>query len=366
MYQSLHTAVIALDGKPLEIQIRTHEMHQVAEYGVAAHWRYKEGTQAPTASTTPSSPGCASSWTGSARSATRPSSSRAQARHLPGPGLRLHARRATSRTCRPAPRRSTSPTASTPTSATARRRQGQRPPGAARLPAAERRHRRDRHDEGRARPVARLAEHRPDLATPARRSGNGSSARSATRTSSTGVNPWSASCAASPAPRSRRWATTASPRSPRATTTTRSTTSSRRSATARSARRPWSCGWASWTTRSRPCRRSPRRSPPAPAASASRASATCWCGSRSAAIPIPGDPIVGFITRGKGVTVHLTSCPTVLNEREVSRLIDVEWEAAPEQTYPISVRIEAYDRTGLLSDITQVWPRTRSTSWPPT
>ncbi|MEO5704735.1 MAG: RelA/SpoT family protein, partial [Candidatus Limnocylindrales bacterium] len=49
--------------------------------------------------------------------------------------------------------------------------------------------------------------------------------------------------------------------------------------------------------------------------------------------PIPGDPIAGFITRGKGVTVHLRSCPTVLNEREISRLIDVEWEAAPEQTY---------------------------------
>jgi GTP pyrophosphokinase len=70
--------------------------------------------------------------------------------------------------------------------------------------------------------------------------------------------------------------------------------------------------------------------------------------------PIPGDPITGFITRGKGVTVHLRSCPTVLNEREVSRLVDVEWEAAPTQTYPIAVRVEAYDRTGLLSDITQV------------
>jgi GTP pyrophosphokinase len=70
--------------------------------------------------------------------------------------------------------------------------------------------------------------------------------------------------------------------------------------------------------------------------------------------PIPGDPIEGFITRGKGVTVHLRSCPTVLNEREVSRLIDVEWEAAPAQTYPIAIRVEAYDRTGLLSDITQV------------
>jgi guanosine-3',5'-bis(diphosphate) 3'-pyrophosphohydrolase len=70
--------------------------------------------------------------------------------------------------------------------------------------------------------------------------------------------------------------------------------------------------------------------------------------------PIPGDPIQGFITRGKGVTVHLRSCPTVINEREISRLIEVEWEAAPQQTYPIAVRVEAYDRTGLLSDITQV------------
>jgi GTP diphosphokinase / guanosine-3',5'-bis(diphosphate) 3'-diphosphatase len=67
--------------------------------------------------------------------------------------------------------------------------------------------------------------------------------------------------------------------------------------------------------------------------------------------PIPGDPIVGFITRGKGVTVHLSRCPTVVNERERARLIDVEWEAAPTQTYPIAIRVEAHDRTGLLNDI---------------
>jgi GTP pyrophosphokinase len=70
--------------------------------------------------------------------------------------------------------------------------------------------------------------------------------------------------------------------------------------------------------------------------------------------PIPGDPIIGFITRGKGVTVHLRGCQTIHGERETARLIEVEWESQVQQTYPISIRLEGYDRTGLLSDVTQV------------
>jgi GTP pyrophosphokinase len=69
--------------------------------------------------------------------------------------------------------------------------------------------------------------------------------------------------------------------------------------------------------------------------------------------PVPGDPIVGYITRGRGVTIHRKDCPNVLNTTERERLIEVSW-GEDLKTYPVSVRIRAYDRTRLLRDIGEV------------
>jgi GTP pyrophosphokinase len=73
--------------------------------------------------------------------------------------------------------------------------------------------------------------------------------------------------------------------------------------------------------------------------------------------PMIGDKIIGYITRGRGITVHRVDCPNVLNmpEHEKERLIDASWSrVSQEQRYSVPIEIIAYDREGLLRDISTV------------
>jgi GTP pyrophosphokinase len=66
--------------------------------------------------------------------------------------------------------------------------------------------------------------------------------------------------------------------------------------------------------------------------------------------PLPGDEVVGYITRSRGVTVHRRSCPNIARVEDENRLISVDWGGGG-QLYPAVVRIDAWDRVGLLRDI---------------
>ncbi|HEY7478157.1 MAG TPA: bifunctional (p)ppGpp synthetase/guanosine-3',5'-bis(diphosphate) 3'-pyrophosphohydrolase [Actinomycetota bacterium] len=71
--------------------------------------------------------------------------------------------------------------------------------------------------------------------------------------------------------------------------------------------------------------------------------------------PVPGDQIVGFVTRGQGVSVHRTDCPNVRSlEREPERMIDVTWTEGKPTSFVVSIMVEALDRTRLLSDTATV------------
>ena len=70
--------------------------------------------------------------------------------------------------------------------------------------------------------------------------------------------------------------------------------------------------------------------------------------------PVPEDSIVGYVTKGRGVTIHRTSCPniaSVLRRNLTNRLIDVQWSIVRDAVYPVKIQINAYDRAGLVRDV---------------
>ena len=75
--------------------------------------------------------------------------------------------------------------------------------------------------------------------------------------------------------------------------------------------------------------------------------------------PIPGDEIVGFVTRGRGITIHRTDCINIMNlpESERERLIEAEWapDSESDEEYPVGITVYANDRAGLLVDLSKIF-----------
>ena len=69
--------------------------------------------------------------------------------------------------------------------------------------------------------------------------------------------------------------------------------------------------------------------------------------------PAPGDDIIGYITVGRGCTIHKVNCPNIQRIRNTERLIAVSW-GEPKQVYSVPISIKAYDRQGLINDITNL------------
>ena len=84
-------------------------------------------------------------------------------------------------------------------------------------------------------------------------------------------------------------------------------------------------------------------------------SADVWARLSKCCTPVPGDPITGFVTRGHGVSVHRTDCANLahLLESQGERLVNVRWSPREGSLFLVGIQVEALDRTGLLSDITR-------------
>ena len=70
--------------------------------------------------------------------------------------------------------------------------------------------------------------------------------------------------------------------------------------------------------------------------------------------PVPGDRIVGYVTRGRGITVHRETCPNMtakIRQGHEKKMLEVQWKARLDDTFPVNIQVSAYDRSGLMRDI---------------
>ncbi|XBC99692.1 bifunctional (p)ppGpp synthetase/guanosine-3',5'-bis(diphosphate) 3'-pyrophosphohydrolase [Pseudalkalibacillus hwajinpoensis] len=76
--------------------------------------------------------------------------------------------------------------------------------------------------------------------------------------------------------------------------------------------------------------------------------------------PVPGDDIVGYITKGRGVSIHRKDCPNVNEENAQERLLEVEWESDSPKNYNVDIEISGFDRRGLLNEVLQAVAETKT------
>jgi GTP pyrophosphokinase len=365
-YRSLHTAVIGPQGKTLEVQIRTREMHAQAELGVAAHWRYKEGSAAGGRRWTSASRGCASCW-------SRPPTPRRTATASPLQGM--DANLAEDRVYALTPKGEvvdlpqggtvldfayqvhTDGRASLP------RGKGRRPDRAAEHPAAqERRARRDPHRQDR-RAAARLAAGGHTASLPARvratRCAPGSTSSTARATCRPGGRLLDRDL--------RRMGLLHADLQPVLGKFNAATVDELLVLVALGDVGPNQVGRALLELeRAAQEAAAPAAStstsivPPKSHASAAKASTVTVQGVDNLLAqvarccqPLPGEAIVGYLTRARGVSVHRPDCAAFLRLAGIqpARVLPVEW-GAQRGGQQVAIRIEGIDRKWLLKDIT--------------
>ncbi|MEZ4380810.1 MAG: bifunctional (p)ppGpp synthetase/guanosine-3',5'-bis(diphosphate) 3'-pyrophosphohydrolase [Nannocystaceae bacterium] len=70
--------------------------------------------------------------------------------------------------------------------------------------------------------------------------------------------------------------------------------------------------------------------------------------------PVPGDPVIGYISRGRGVVIHRRDCPNIVSSPEPERLIELDWGQERGRTYPVTIAVHGVDRPGLMRDVLDV------------
>ena len=381
MYQSLHTTVIGPGGKPVEIQIRTHTMHRRAEYGVAAHWKYKEdpgakGTRQPGRRAGARRPDRRRQRHGVAAPAARLAEGDLRPGRVPRVaalrdqrqrGLRLHpqgpARRAAGR-LHPGRLRLRRAHRGRPP---LHRRPGQRPPRAAREPARQRRRRRGAHLQGRLRrPVARLAELRALGAGPQQDQalvhqgtprGDDRRGQGLPRQGHAQAGPAAAAAhLRRVAHRRRRGAAPRRHRRPlRRHRRGQRLGPARRVAPGRLGRRRGGRERGHRRGRHARHRRRPDHRRHGDPGVVVKDMSDVWVKLARCCTPVPGDDILGFVTRGNGVSVHRRDCTnadSLLSQPE--KIIEVEWAPTSGSVFLVQLQVEALDRSRLLSDVTRV------------